>query len=106
MGRPGLGWADAARSREVSSEATKACSFALGGLGMEGGGMAPARNWRTTFSRDSPLCATSLRFTFSSDNPAVCNLSLWHATQYCLRKAGSWARAVAPGINTAQETAS
>ena len=47
-----------------------------GGLGMEGGGIAPLRNWRTTFSSVSPLCATSLRFTFSSDNPGSAYLSL------------------------------
>ena len=54
----------------------KPAAVALSGLGAEAGGMAPLPNLRTTFSKASPLCVTSLRLTFSSDSPAVRSLSL------------------------------
>ena len=111
MGRPGFGWAAAAWSSEVSSDVTKASAVALSGLTAAAGGMARLLTFRTTFSRISPLRATSLRFTLSSDNPAVRNLSLWQATQYFFRKLRCPAReelscpsAIAPGASKIHRT--
>ena len=86
-GRPGFGCAAASPSSSVSSQATNASIACSSGRLRPGGGIAPLRSLRTTFSQvapSAPMCPTS---AWSSSRPAVCSLSLWQATQYWSRRA-------------------
>ena len=70
-GRPGLGCAAAARSSAVSSQDANSALVAASGRGRPGGGIAPARSLRTTFSHTSAPPPTSARSAVSSSSPAV-----------------------------------
>src|ERR1043166_7652376 len=78
------GWGEAAASRsiEVSKYVASALTVAASGRWAFGGGMAPVRSLRMTFSQTSACADGAVRSTPASDRPPVFRRSLWQGTQY------------------------
>jgi hypothetical protein len=87
MNRPGLGFAAAARSSEVSRAAIKFAASAFSGRGLPAGGIAPERSLRITFSQISGFAEGLDMSALSSSRPAVLIVWLWQVTQYWFNKA-------------------
>ena len=100
-GRPGFGRAAAAASSSASSPETKASRVSGAGRRRPGGGIAPLRSLRTTFSQVSAPAATAWTSARSSSRPAVRVRALWQTTQYSSRRA----RASGDGASAAGLTA-
>src|SRR5438445_8984016 len=81
-GRPGSGWAAAARSSAVARFEIRSWYEALSGRGRPASGIAADRSFRTTFSHTGAAAPTSRMSSPSRARPAVFSLWLWHVAQY------------------------
>src|SRR6478609_92054 len=71
---------------------------------MSGGGMTPARSFRTTFSQSSALSPMALKSAPSSEKLAVLRRALWQVTQYWSISAFCFATVAASGATVAVRT--
>src|ERR1035438_5680019 len=81
-GRPGLGWAAAARSSESARDLVNAAATGAAGRGMPAGGISPVENLRRTRSIRGAFAAGFSRSGAERSTPAVGFFWLWQIAQY------------------------
>src|SRR5262245_18098039 len=84
---PGLGFNAATLSIRDSNESTSARTAAASGCRAVGGGIMPARSFRTIFSAVSAFASTFAASKPARTSPPALPRSLWQPEQYC---ATSW----------------